>query len=108
VLQRLSLVRAIAIVGALALPVHAATVPATAVTPGVASDSTPEPATMPTTDTTSSAPSHPGTLGLATASCQLGASLAFANPYQMAGVGIALCLAGMVFELDAGIEFIRS
>ena len=61
---------------------------------------------VPVTDTlagdtaTAAAPAGPGTLGIAVASCRVGAELASQNPWHLGGVGFALCMVGIYMELD--------
>ena len=45
-------------------------------------------------------PGTPETLGVAVVSCRLGARLAAGSPSTLGGVGLAVCLTGIWFEIE--------
>jgi hypothetical protein len=47
-----------------------------------------------------SASQSPEALGIAIVACRMGARFAAGNPVQLGGAGLAMCLAGICFELE--------
>jgi len=103
VFQRLRWFAASLALLSLADPVHLATAGVHPATPARAVDAAPESSAAPADSSTR--PPAPGPdLGVAVASCRLGVRLAAESSWTLTGVGAALCVAGLMFELEDAID----